>query len=123
MDTRSTKHQTRFLAGKQEFGVNVVITFPEPTGGELGLAFECDQPLDERVEEAVIAKTRSMINRTLAANGGLPDGGVLVIVAVEIPHALLHQVAPTLHSVVSHVAAENLRTSLAALTSSWAVEA
>ncbi len=122
--TRSTKHQTRFLTGpaQQELGVSVVVTFPEP-GGDLGFRFECDQPLDEEDEDAVIARTRSALLRTLEENGGIPEGGVSVNIAVEIPRELLDRVQLSLPSVVAHVAAENLHTALTAPSSVWAVRA
>jgi hypothetical protein len=85
--TLSAKQNTQYLIGpeqQQRLSVGVEVTLPEPTGGEFGFEFGASMELPPNVEDVIWDKTKKALLEALEVSEGVPAGGLLVKVSLEL---------------------------------------
>lgn len=103
-------HETAKPTVSRDIGVWIGVGVPEPSAGELGLSFVCSRPLELELEDAIVARVRHGLERTIQKiAGGIPPGGLRVELVVQLPVDWPASLDRALPENVAHVAAESLR--------------
>jgi hypothetical protein len=113
---RTVSQGRRSPAVEVEVEVYVLVTFPNPRQDGVGIGIQYVLDVDPDLEDAVSEKTKKGVLATVAANGGLPPGGLTVLVRVTPPPAFgTAEAGRVLPEVVCQCVAESVKLSLSSL--------